>query len=174
MEHCHPASERKANKSASAFAKKYSSILGIVILALPKCPLCIAAYSGAVAICGVSPLIVHHQNQTDWRTYVVLVISVMITGCILFTYRARTYYKMTMAAALCGLVLICIGTFSESLQLFRTDYNSVCYYAGAALLAAALLMYSGIAGHGFKTLKQEVLQSKKYNSSSNFFSACDL
>ncbi len=153
MEHCHPASERIANKSASAFAKKYSSILGIVILVLPKCPLCIAAYSGTVAICGIAPLVTHHQNPAEWSNYLVILISAIITACVLFTYRARTYYILTMAAALCGLLLVGIGSRPDSWGLLRTDYPSVCYYTGATLLAAAVFFYSGTGDKLLKILR---------------------
>lgn len=152
MENCHPPSERKANKSVPAFAKKYSSIFSLIILILPKCPLCIAAYSGAVAICGVTPLITHHESSIDWRVYVALGISIMITGCILFTYRARAYYIATIIMALCGMLLVCIGLAPKSTELFRTDVIA-CYYAGASLLVAAVFIYSGITVKLFKVLK---------------------
>jgi peptidoglycan/LPS O-acetylase OafA/YrhL len=154
MTNCHSVSKKISNKSGKAFAKKYSSVLGFLMLLVPKCPLCIAAYSGAVAICGSSTLITHsyNTNYTDWRAYIALGVSIGITGCILFTFRARQNYTMTLVLALSGLLLICIGLTPGSSVIFKTG-TMTCYYLGAALLLAATFIYSGIHHKLFERLK---------------------
>lgn len=153
MNNCHLASGETSNKHVPAYAKKYSSVLGFIMLLLPKCPLCIIAYSGAVAICGSSTLIAHHSsNTTDWRAYIALGISIIIAGFILFTHRARQYYTINLIMALCGLLLVCIGLTPASSVILKTN-TMLCYYAGAAMLAVATLIYSGIYHKLFERLK---------------------
>jgi phosphoglycerol transferase MdoB-like AlkP superfamily enzyme len=152
MKNCHSVSERISIKSVPAFAKRHASVLSFIILLLPKCPLCLAAYSGVVALCGTTALITNHTDPTDWRAYIALVISIGITGCILFSNRAGKYYKMTLIMALSGLLFICISLSPKNSAIFKKDAMA-CYYAGAILLVAATFIYSRIYRKLFEILK---------------------
>lgn len=143
MNNCHSTSEKTVNKGIPAFAKRFSSVLGFIILFIPKCPLCIAAYSGVAAICSTSALVTHHTNSTDWRAYIALAVSIIVTVLVLFTNRARQYYVPTIIAALCGLLLICISLSPESSMVLKSN-TMACYYFGAALLVMTTFVYSGI------------------------------
>ncbi len=152
MNNCHSTSEKTVNKGIPAFVRRYSSVFGFIIFFIPKCPLCIAAYSGVAAICGTSALVIHHPDNTDWRAYIALAVSILITGFILFTNRARLYYIPTIVAALCGLLLICISLSPGSSAVPKSDAMA-CYYFGAALLVITTFVYSGIPDRLFQRLK---------------------
>jgi len=136
MKNCNSKTVSSPCKSASTFASRYSSVLGFIILILPKCSLCLVAYSSAITLCGASSLITHTTHHTDWGAYVALGMSIIITGCILFSYKSTQYSSIALLNALCGMLLLSIG-------IFKTEAMT-CYYGGATLLVVATFVYSGL------------------------------
>ena len=145
MKNCNSKTVSSSCKNVHVFANRYSSVLGFIILLLPKCPLCVVAYSSAITLCGTSTLITHTTHHTDWGSYVALGMSVIIIVCILLSYRTKKNNAISLITALCGVLLICAG-------IFKADAMA-CYYIGATLLVMATFIYSGFMSRLFERLK---------------------
>jgi hypothetical protein len=135
MNSCHPEPGYNSIKAVHAFTKRYSSILGILILVLPKCPFCLIAYSSAITLCGTSTLITHTTHHIVMGALVALGLGLIIITCLLITYRSNPQPALSVTVAFCGLVLIGIAIFKMDAMPY--------YFAGAGLMVIATLIYSG-------------------------------
>ena len=145
MNHCSP-TPVFTTKGFLSFAKQSSSALGFMILLLPKCPFCIVAYSGN-HLCSASSLVTHNVQHNGIGAFIALATGLLITECILFTYKPVIQNKLASALSIIGMILLCIG-------IFKAD-ALICYYIGAGLLVTATIIYSGIINTVFEKRKTE-------------------
>jgi hypothetical protein len=136
MKNCHANTVSPSCTWIDQFARKYSSILGFVLLLLPKCPLCVVAYSSAVTLCGTSTLVTHTANHRDWGAYVALSMCICITTCILLANRTKQSIQAALIMAISGTLLVAAGIWLANIW--------VLYYAGAAFLLLATLIFGGL------------------------------
>ncbi len=104
-----------------------SSILGtLLVILIPKCPLCIMAYTSAISMCGGADM---YFSENNWVSYVPLGLSLLVTGLIYMNRRGRRTY-FAIAFALSGFILIILT--------HQLIISSVWYNAGTALLILAI------------------------------------
>ena len=132
---CHLVTEKTFRKSITTFGKRYSSVLGIIILLLPKCPFCVVAWSSAITICSSTSLITNTSHHTGWGAYLALSMAMIIISCILFTYKSNPN-SIALLAAICGLALVSVGIFTDNAMFY--------YYWGATVLVIATIIYSDL------------------------------
>ncbi len=85
--------------------KSISLLSGIFLILLPKCPFCVVAYSGTIALCGNAPSTstISHENQTALVLSALL--SMIIACAIVLNYRGwRTW--MALGLALTGMLVL--------------------------------------------------------------------
>lgn len=103
--------------------KSLSPILtGILIAIIPKCPLCIVAYSSALTMCSGAKL---YHHAPAWTTYLLLGLAILTLTFILINYKG----KRTIAAS----ILVLLGSsFILASQVYT--FNVHHYYLGTSLL----------------------------------------
>ncbi len=143
-DYCHLITEKTVKKSIATFGKRYSSVLGIIILLLPKCPFCLVAWSGAITLCSSTSLITNTTHQTGWGAWLALSMATLIISCILFTYRSNPN-SIALFVALFGLALVAVGIFTYNAMIY--------YYWGATVLVIATIIYSGLFRRLFERIK---------------------
>ena len=122
---CHPT--KKVNRSSSA-----SLFSTVVLIILPKCPICIMAYSSAITICGGTDM---YFRSNNWVSYVPLVLAFFINLMFLFNWRGqRTLYALTIAMV--GFTLI---SLTHQLVL-----SPIFYDLGAVLLLMSIWLNSSL------------------------------
>ena len=122
---CHPT--KKVNRSSSA-----SLFSTVVLIILPKCPICIMAYSSAITICGGTDM---YFRSNNWVSYVPLVLALFINLMFLFNWRGqRTLYALTIAMV--GFTLI--------LLTHQLVLSPVFYDLGAVLLLMSIWLNSSL------------------------------
>jgi len=120
-------------------AKKYnfSWLPAIIIAFLPKCPLCIMAYSGAVSMCTGTK---YFPNADVYSGYIIVSLSlVVLLGIFLNRKGLRTWIAASIASV--GILLLTISQFiylSESL-----------YYLASATLFFGI-WFNGSFGYFYK------------------------
>lgn len=103
-----------------------SYLSALLIILVPKCPLCIIAYSSAITMCGTKDL---SLNSHSWTFYIPIFLAALIITMILFNPRGRR----TIVAAIIGLLgFVMILLTSEHLL------STQMYQVGTALLLIAV------------------------------------
>ena len=156
MENCHPITVSSPGKSANAFTNRYPSFLGLIILLLPKCPLCVVAYGSAITLCGSSSLITHTASHPGPGAYFAFSLGILVTGCILFSLRSARDGGFALMTSLCGMVVLGLGLFSQG--------TMTCYYAGALLLVFASLTHNGSVRKIIEGFRNLLLFTRKENT----------
>lgn len=126
-------------------ARKYSSILGLVVLILPKCPACIVSYTSAMTLCGSTTLTPYITHETDIKAYLALALGLLIVGSILYAFSRGRRVHLSLPTAMCGQMLLVVSLFQ--------DQHLTYYYAGAVLLIVSTLLLGG----SFHWKKQKAL-----------------
>ena len=122
---CHPTKKINRSSSASLFST-------VVLIILPKCPICIMAYSSAITICGGTDM---YFRSNNWVSYVPLVLAFFINLMFLFNWRGqRTLYALMIAMV--GFTLI---SLTHQLVL-----SPVFYDLGAVLLLMSIWLNSSL------------------------------
>ena len=112
------------NKQSAMQGTSYLSTLLVILI--PKCPLCIMAYSSAITMCGTQDL---YMNSNNWVSYLPLMLSSVIIVMIVMNNRGiRTFFSMVIASA--GFLMILLTH-----QLIITD---IYYDLGTILLILAI------------------------------------
>lgn len=117
-------------------ARWNATLLSFFVLILPKCPLCVVAYTSSMAICG-APSIIDHQ--TGWGAWLAIALALICLGSIARNYRGAGT-RTAIGVAVAGIALLGIGLFLPNAL--------TAYYAGAALL----LLGSFYNGRGYRWL----------------------
>lgn len=106
-----------------------SLLSGVLIAIIPKCPLCIFAYSSAITMCSGAKLQEESFLNVDWF-YINLFLSIVTLSLILFNYKGKkTWIAATLAIAACSMLL-----------LLDLASSPVLYYLSCALLFIAVWM----------------------------------
>ena len=126
----------------------YLSVFGAFFIAiLPKCPLCIMAYSSAITMCSGKKI--YHADPT-WATYISISLAIFTLFIVLYNYKG---IKTIIAA-----ILVIIGSFF----IFNSEFYSgeiFHYNLGAMMLLLGVwlnanLMYFVKKFHGRKFRSQ--------------------
>ena len=98
----HDCSKCESKKRISLSTK--SSVLGgLLVVLIPKCPLCIMAYTSAISMCGTDAMVTSGNN---WLSYVPIALSALIVGLIAFNRKGtRSWFALAIALAATGLIL---------------------------------------------------------------------
>ena len=113
------------NKTAFRVSDGRSSfpiLTGFLIAVIPKCPLCIAAYSSAIALCSGNKI---YNQSPDWTNYISIALASLTLLMILLNFRGRRTW-IAAALVIIGSILI-IRT-----ELITGDLGE--YYLGASAL----------------------------------------
>ncbi|MEJ2006074.1 MAG: hypothetical protein P8X57_14180, partial [Cyclobacteriaceae bacterium] len=119
-----------------------STVLGtLLVIIIPKCPLCIMAYTSAITMCGGADM---YFTENNWVSYIPLVLSFIVTLLIFFNRKGKvTYAALTLSLTATVLIVL-------THQLIIPEF---WYNAGTALLILAIWM-NGSFSSFVKTVKQ--------------------
>ena len=111
-------------KKSSFQGKSWLSVLLIIIL--PKCPLCVMAYSGAMTMCSGKMI---YPNAGSDAMYFILGLSTMVLLGILLNYKGRR----TIASIVIAMIGITCLLLSQLLW-----YSEVAYYISVLIIVTAI------------------------------------
>ncbi len=123
---CNTTSCRKLKKTTRRKRAGFPLFTGLLAAVLPKCPLCISAYSSAMVLCSGKGVV---DQQADWAIWATMGLVAFTLLMVLLNYRG----KRTWAAA----ALILIGS-AMILNHASPAGNSLLYYLGSCLLFAGV------------------------------------
>lgn len=115
-----------AEKPKAKISKKAGLLTGFLLVLLPKCPLCIIAYSSTIMLCGKETSIISTQTHSSiLSTGITLFFCLVILICLFLNYRDdRTKYSLALA-------------FTGSLLLVASTIWAIgpsMYYAGILII----------------------------------------
>lgn len=140
---CQAVSEKTFEKRITIFGKRYSPALGVIILLLPKCPLCVVAWSSAITLCTSTAVITNTTHHIGLGAWLALGMATIIISCILFTFKSDPNY-IALLTAISGLLLVAAGIFIENAMF--------SYYVGSMILVFATAIYSNLFKRVFNGL----------------------
>lgn len=95
----------------------------LFVILIPKCYLCMAAYSGAITVCGGKSLA---QSPSDWVSYLPLLLSWVVVVFIVKKKKGkRTVYATLIAAGGALMIMLAHGQW---LSAFWYDVGSVLLF----------------------------------------------
>ena len=82
-----------------------SLLSSVLVVLIPKCPLCVMAYSSALTVCGGEDV---YMSSNNWLSFAPILLSLLIIGLIARRPKGqRTYFALAMAGvAALGIVLV--------------------------------------------------------------------
>jgi hypothetical protein len=88
-----------AQKPIAKVSNKAGQLTGLLLVLLPKCPLCIIAYSSTIMLCGKDASIISTQTHSSiLSTAITLFFCLVILICLFLNYRDdRTKYSLALA-----------------------------------------------------------------------------
>lgn len=119
-----------AEKPTAKASKKAGLLSGFLLVLLPKCPLCIIAYSSTIMLCGKETSIISTHTQSSLlSTGITLFFCLIILVSLFINYRDdRTKYALVLA-------------FTGSLLLVTSTIWAIgpfMYYTGTAIIFAGV------------------------------------
>ncbi len=107
-------------------SKKAGFLTSFLLVILPKCPLCVIAYSSTIMLCGKEESIISSQIHSSLlATCITILLCIVILASLFLNYRDnRTKYSLMLAFA--GSVMLVISTI--------WDIGPVLYYAGTTFI----------------------------------------
>lgn len=109
-----------------------SFLSALLVVILPKCSICVMAFSSAIALCGGDAI--YHQSN-NWVSYIPIGLSALICGLIIKNWRGvRSYYAIALAWI--GLTMV---ISSHQLLIDPSFYN-----IGSGLLFIAVWFNSNL------------------------------
>lgn len=122
---CHSATKNKLGTSSSFLS-------GILVILIPKCHLCVMAYTSAVTMCGGPSM---YMQSNNWMSYIPLVMGLFIIGVIQWNYKGiRSAYATGIAVV--GFLLI--------LLTHQLIIAPEFYHWGTALMFIAIWLNSNM------------------------------
>ena len=117
------------SKDESVEFRSSGSILGVLLVAIiPKCPVCIMAYTGAITMCSGEQFLTHSNN---WVSYLPLFIAIGINGLIIFNPKGKkTFWALPFS--LSGLLLVILA-HQMILPAFVYEIGTVLLFVGVGL-----------------------------------------
>ena len=93
----------KCVESNKGVAYTRSSLLsGLLVVIIPKCPICVMAYTSAVTMCGGPDMYLHGNN---WVSYIPIILALGIAVMVLLNWRGlRSWFALAFA----GVGLTCV------------------------------------------------------------------
>ena len=119
---CNTCTPTKSNKISTG-SSIFSALLVVII---PKCPICIMAYTSAVTMCGGPDM---DMSENNWISYLPIMLSLIIIGLILYNNKGGRSW-VALAIALLGTLFILL---THQMILPAAYYN-----AGTILLFLAI------------------------------------
>lgn len=95
----------------------------LFVILIPKCYLCMVAYSGAITVCGGKSLA---QSSTDWISYLPLLLAWVVVVFIVKKKKGKRTIYATLIAVV-GALLITLA-HSQWLSAFWYDAGSVLLF----------------------------------------------
>jgi amino acid transporter len=119
-----------AEKPVAKAGKKAGLLTGLLLVLLPKCPLCIIAYSSTLMLCSKETSIISTQTQNSFvSTGITVLFCLIILLSLFFNYRDdRTKYAL--ALALTGSLLLVASTVWA--------IGPFMYYTGTVIIFAGI------------------------------------
>ena len=114
--------------SAPKAVHRTSLISTLLVIIIPKCPLCIMAYTSAVTMCGGPDM---YFAENNWVSYIPILLSFLVSAMILFN-RKGLITLAALSVALAGTALVIL---THQLVLAPG-----WYHAGTVLLILAIWM----------------------------------
>ncbi len=93
-----------------------SFLSSLLIILIPKCPLCIMAYSSAITMCGGQSI---YMAENNWVSYIPLALSAVIILLLVKNYRDRRTI-LSIGLSLVGAAML---AFVHQLMLPPIYYN---------------------------------------------------
>ncbi|MFZ9047013.1 MAG: hypothetical protein ACO2ZZ_14235 [Cyclobacteriaceae bacterium] len=88
---CNSCTTSKTNKISTG-SSLFSALMVVII---PKCPICIMAYTSAVTMCGGPDM---YMAENNWISFIPIFMSLVITGLILYNRKGwRTWLALAIA-----------------------------------------------------------------------------
>ena len=133
------------HRRISTQGKSWLSVLLIIIL--PKCPLCVMAYSGAMTMCSGNMI---YPNAGSESVYFLLGLSALVLLGIILNYRGRRT-QMALVIALVGITNLILS------QLYW--YTEVSYYLSVLIIITGI-WYNGSLYHFIKHFEKLIIKEK--------------
>ncbi len=119
-----------AEKSKAKVSKKAGLFTGLLLVLLPKCPLCIIAYSSTIMLCGKETSIISTGIQSSLlSTGITIFFCLVILASLFFNYRDDRS-KYALALAFTGSILLVASTIWA--------IGPIMYYTGTAIIFAGV------------------------------------
>jgi len=124
---------------------KTSLLSALLVVIIPKCSICVMAYSSAIALCGGQSF--YHQ-QNNWVSYIPIFLSALISILIIKNWKGqRSLFALTLS--LIGLSMVVL---SHQLVISPTFYN-----IGSALLFISVWFNSNLT-HTLQLIGQKIFK----------------
>ncbi len=102
---------------------KTSLLSALLVVIIPKCSICVMAYSSAIALCGGESF--YHQSN-NWVSYIPLFLSALIVTLIVKNWRG-TRSILALTLALSGLLMI-VGSHQLIIASHYYEIGSVLLF----------------------------------------------
>ncbi len=117
----------KKTRNWKILSSSRSSVLStLLIIIIPKCPICIMAYTSAVTMCGGADM---YYAQNNWISYIPLLLGLAILVMLFFNYKGRQTW-LAASIALAGFAMIVLT--------HQLVIPSLYYNAGTILFILAI------------------------------------
>lgn len=119
-----------AEKPKAKVSKKAGLFTGLLLVLLPKCPLCIIAYSSTIMLCGKETSIISTNIQSSLLSTGITIFFCLVILASLFFNSRDDRTKYALALAFTGSILLVASTIWA--------IGPIMYYTGTAIIFAGV------------------------------------